>query len=57
MPKTLSTDLRERIVRHVSEGHSRRSAAAKFAISASSAVRIVARMKPRGDRPRGVARS
>ena len=26
MPKTLSTDLRERIVRHVSEGHSRRSA-------------------------------
>jgi transposase len=43
MPRTLSTDLRERIVRHVGEGHSRRSAAAKFAVSASSAVRIVAR--------------
>ena len=48
MPKTLSTDLRERIVRHVSEGHSRRSAAAKFAISASSAVRIVARHEATG---------
>ena len=43
MPKTLSTDLRERIVRHVGEGHSRRSAAEKFAVSPSSAVRIVAR--------------
>src|ERR687897_537019 len=43
MPKTLSTDLRERIVRYVDEGHSRRSAAEKFAVSASSAVRIVAR--------------
>ena len=30
MPKTLSIDLRERIVRHVSEGHSRRSAAVKL---------------------------
>ncbi|MET0380863.1 MAG: helix-turn-helix domain-containing protein, partial [Methyloceanibacter sp.] len=48
MPKTLSTDLRERIVRHVSEGHSRRSAAAKFAVSASSAVRIVARHEATG---------
>jgi transposase len=43
MPKTLSTDLRERIVRHVGEGHLRRSAAEKFAVSPSSAVRIVAR--------------
>ena len=43
MPKTLSSDLRERIVRHVGEGHSRRSAAEKFAVSPSSAVRIVAR--------------
>ena len=43
MPKTLSTDLRERIVLYVNEGHSRRSAAEKFAVSASSAVRIVAR--------------
>ena len=43
MPKTLSTDLRERIVLYVNEGHSRRSAAEKFAVSASSAVRLVAR--------------
>lgn len=43
MPKTLSMDLRERIVLHVREGHSRRSAALKFMVSASSAVRIVAR--------------
>lgn len=43
MPKTLSADLRERIVRHVAEGHSRRKAAEKFAVSVSSAVRIVAR--------------
>ena len=42
MPKTLSTDLRERIVRHVGEGHSRQRAE-KFAVSPSSAVRIVAR--------------
>ena len=42
MPKILSADLRERIVRHVAEGHSRRSAAEKFAVAASSAVRIVA---------------
>ena len=48
MPKTLSMDLRERIVRHVREGHSRRSAAAKFAVSASSAVRIVARQLATG---------
>ena len=48
MPKTLSTDLRERIVRFVSEGHSRRSAAAKFAISASSAVSFVARHEATG---------
>lgn len=43
MPKTLSADFRERIVRHVAEGCSRRKAAEKFAVSASSAVRIVAR--------------
>jgi transposase len=48
MPKTLSTDLRERIVRYIGEGHSRRSAAEKFAVSASSAVRIVARHEATG---------
>jgi transposase len=48
MPKTLSTDLRERIVGYVNEGHSRRRAATKFAVSASSAVRIVARHRATG---------
>ena len=48
MPKTLSIDLRERIVRHVGEGHSRRSAAEKFAVSASSAIRIVAHHEATG---------
>lgn len=48
MPKTLSMDLRERIVRHVREGHSRRSAALKFTVSASSAVRILARHRATG---------
>jgi transposase len=48
MPKTLSMDLRERIVRHVRDGHSRRSAALKFTVSASSAVRIVARHRATG---------
>jgi transposase len=57
MPRTLSTDLRERIVRHVNEGHSRRSAAAKFAVSASSAVRIVARHLATGSVAPKVGRS
>jgi transposase len=61
MPRTLSTDLRERIVSHVLRGNSRRQAAEKFAVSASSAVRIVAlhartgsvapKQGPRGRRP------
>ncbi|MCZ4348161.1 hypothetical protein [Devosia neptuniae] len=42
MPRTLSMDLRERIVAHVGAGHSRRSAAKKFAVAPSSAVRMVA---------------
>ena len=56
MPKTLSMDLRERIVRHVREGHSRRSAAAKFSVSASLAVRIVARQLATGSVAPKVAR-
>jgi transposase len=43
MSKTLSIDLRERVLRHVLDGNSRRGAAKQFAVSASSAVRIVAR--------------
>lgn len=43
MAKALSGDIRERIFRHVNAGYSRRAAAEKFAIAASSAVRIMAR--------------
>lgn len=43
MPKTLSRDLRERIVAYVGAGHSRRSAAAKFAVAPSSAIRLLKR--------------
>jgi transposase len=41
MPKPLSVDLRERIVAVVGAGCSRRAAAERFGVSASSAVRFV----------------
>ena len=43
MRKALSMDLRERDVRHVLNGNSRRQAAGAFAISVSSAIRFLAR--------------
>jgi transposase len=43
MAKALSGDIRERIFRHVNDGHSRRAAAEKFAVAASTAIRIMAR--------------
>ena len=43
MAKALSEDIRARIFGHVNEGHSRRAAAEKFAVAASTAVRIMAR--------------
>jgi len=39
MPSPLSSDLRERVVRAVAEGSSRRQAAQRFGVSAASAVR------------------
>jgi transposase len=45
---TLSIDLRERILGYVLKGNSRRKAAEKFAVSASSAVRIAARYAATG---------
>lgn len=42
MAKSLSVDLRERVVAAVSGGLSRRAAAARFGVSVSSAVRWVA---------------
>jgi transposase len=43
MGKPISSDLRERIVRGVETGQSRRSMAARFEVAASTAVRIQAR--------------
>lgn len=60
MAKSLSLDIRERIVAFVSDGLSCREAARRLRISASSAVRIMHRHKLRGSvspsargRPRG----
>lgn len=39
MPKSLSFDLRSRVLSAIDEGSSRREAAARFGVSASSAIR------------------
>ena len=41
MPKRYSLDLRERVVRYVDEGHSRRAAAAHLRVSVSFVVNLV----------------
>ncbi len=46
--KTLSLDLRERVVAAVSSGMSRRQAAERFGVSAASAIRWCARDKETG---------
>jgi transposase len=48
MPKPYSLDLRERVVRHVDEGHSRRAAAAHFRVSVSFVVNLVKAFRVRG---------
>jgi transposase len=48
MSKALSVDLRERVVQAVAEGASCRAAAARFGISASSAIRWCARLRATG---------
>jgi transposase len=48
MSKALSVDLRERVVRAVSEGVSCRAAAARFGVSPSSAIRWCARLREKG---------
>lgn len=48
MGKSYSTDLRDRVSGFVAAGHSRREAARHFAISASSAVRVVQRKATTG---------
>lgn len=60
MGKPLSVDLRTRIRRFVDAGHSRRAAAAHFAVSPSSVIKLMARVGATGSvdparqgRPRG----
>ena len=56
MARSLSMDLRERVVRTVDEGTSRREAAVRFGVSAASAVRWCALARARGNaapRPQG----
>lgn len=48
MGKPLSADLRERIVSDVSGGNTRRGAAARFGVAASTAVRLQARYEQTG---------
>ena|SRR5215207_7111418 len=48
MSRALSVDLRERVVRAVAEGASCRRAAARFGVSASSAIRWCARLRATG---------
>lgn len=56
MPRAYSIDLRERVVRAVEAGQSCRSAAAQFAVSASSAIKWVSRWRSRGDVSPGSSR-
>jgi transposase len=48
MPAPMSRDLRERIVRAVEGGSSMRAAAARFAVSPSSAIKLMARVRATG---------
>lgn len=60
MPKACSRDLRERVIEATEEGASRREAAERFDVSASSAVKWVQSWRREGRRaakPRGGSRS
>lgn len=48
MPKAYSVDLRERVVGFVEAGHSRRAAAAHFAVSVSFVVNLMKAWRTRG---------
>src|ERR1700755_929309 len=48
MGKPYSGDLRERIYREIADGGSRRSAALRFGVSASTGVRLAQRMRDKG---------
>src|SRR5262245_31876431 len=48
MPAPLSRDLRERIVTAIKDGSSMRGAAARFSVSPSSAIKLMARFRATG---------
>jgi putative transposase len=48
MPAPLSRDLRERIVAAIRDGSSMRGAAARFSVSPSSAIKLMARFRATG---------
>lgn len=48
MGKPYSSDLRERVHRHIEAGHTRRSAAVRFGVSASFAIKLDQRAKATG---------
>ena len=53
MPKSCSSDLRERVIAAVEEGASRREAAERFDVSASSAVKGYQSWEKEGRRDEG----
>ena len=48
MPKSYSVDLRERVVRFVERGHSRRGAARHFEVSASFVINLMTHWRATG---------
>jgi putative transposase len=56
MPRACSKDLRERVVKAVEAGASCRSAALRFGVAPSSAIKWVARWRERGDVSPGSSR-
>ena len=56
MPRACSNDLRERVVKAVEGGASCRSAALRFGVAPSSAIKWVARWRARGDVSPGSSR-
>jgi transposase len=56
MPKAYSMDLREKVAAFVASGHSRREAAARFCVSPSFVINLMAALRERGalaPKPRG----
>lgn len=56
MPRACSNDLRERVVKAVEAGASCRSAALRFGVAPSSAIKWLARWRERGDVSPGTSR-